>query len=407
MNKKILFITSNFLPNKLTGSEEFIKNLSQLLNTKGLDVTVLTHRGSDFNYVWNPFQKKLKKQEVIKEIKIVRLKNNHLKNFFILFIKMLIQITKHKLNPSIPLFEYINLYTGPQFIGLKKFLKMNKYDVIHVGPAPYEYVINTVKLVKSSNLNSLIITTPFIHETQRIYLSKIFKSTYRAIDRIHTVTNHETNLICKNFGIKPFKIRAIPLFLNLENFCKTEELVYDTIKFKNQYNLHKKFVILGIGGENNAKGFEYTFEACKILSKKYSNLVLISIGSKSSLDTSNINFEYINLGWVLGKQKDIVFNSCDVFCMPSKVDSFGLVYLEAWLRKKPICALKLPAIYEVLNGGSLFIDKLNSENTAEVLEKIIKNSKFATKLGEEGYKILMDKYTSKSVYEKYSNLFFN
>ena len=124
MNKKILFITSNFLPNKLTGSEEFIKNLSQLLNTKGLDVTVLTHRGSDFNYVWNPFQKKLKKQEVIKDIKIVRLKNNHLKNFFILFIKMLIQITKHKLNPSIPLFEYINLYTGPQFIGLKKFLKM-------------------------------------------------------------------------------------------------------------------------------------------------------------------------------------------------------------------------------------------------------------------------------------------
>ena len=61
----------------------------------------------------------------------------------------------------------------------------------------------------------------------------------------------------------------------------------------------------------------------------------------------------------------------------------------------------------MLNGGSLFIDKLNPENTAEVLEKIIKNSKFATKLGEEGYKILMDKYTSKSVYEKYSNLFFN
>ena len=61
MNKKVLFITSNFLPNKLTGSEEFIKNLSLLLITKGLDITVLTHRGSNFNYVWNPFQKNLTK----------------------------------------------------------------------------------------------------------------------------------------------------------------------------------------------------------------------------------------------------------------------------------------------------------------------------------------------------------
>jgi hypothetical protein len=202
MNKKVLFITSNFLPNKLTGSEEFIKSLSILLVTKGFDITVLTHRGSDFKYVWNPFQKKLNKQEIIKDIKIVRLKNNHLKNFFILSIKLLIKIIKHMLNSSIHPYEYINLYTGPQFIGLKKFLKMNKFDVIHVGPAPYEYLINTVKLVKSNNFNSLIITTPFIHETQRIYLSKIFSNTYKAIDRIHTVTNHEKNLICKNFNIK-------------------------------------------------------------------------------------------------------------------------------------------------------------------------------------------------------------
>lgn len=410
--KKILFVTPSFYPLRTGGSEVFIKNLCDLL-VSHFEVHVITHKGSDFDYVWNPLISTLPDHEVIENIKIHRLRCNQLKNLFFLFIKLVVfKILDRGFYTKIfskNFIDNIYLYKGPHYIGLKKFLTINNFDYIHIGPAPYEFLIDTMKIHKKLRLKSKILFTPFIHEEIDIYSSDIFNDLYTYCDLIHPVTENEKKFIIHKFNITNFsKLKVIPLFLRIKSYETEINLIKAKSDFIENNKLESKIIILGIGGKvENFKGVEYTIKALNSLSKKYPNLILITIGESSNLKRFNLNknFRIIELGHVSGITKNVVFSVADIFCMPSQIDSFGLVNLEAWYYKKPIVAFDIPSIKELFHEGSLLSPVRDLELLEKNLEKLIKSKSLREELGEKGFQKLMRNFTQSAVKEEYLKMF--
>jgi glycosyltransferase involved in cell wall biosynthesis len=412
--KKILFITSNFMPSSLTGSEEFIRKIStNLKNT--YDVTVLTHIGKEFKYIWNPFIDKLPSSEKIEGVNIVRLEVNHAKNFVIIFFKILTKLLGENLFRKFfgqKFSDYISLYIGPQFIGLENFLSTNSFDFIHVGPLPYEYLIHTNNLHKKLNLKSKLLCTPFFHETQKVFYLDLFKRFMKDIDFIHVVTNYEKDTLVKKMNVDSNKITTIPLFLNLREYSTDSALEAGSQELRKRLDIKEEdLIILGIGdSRKDAKGIEYTISALNNVSIHHKNICLITIGGDYSLNQFFLNsdIKIINLGHISDmKRKEEIFNICDIFCMPSQIESFGLVYLEAWIRKKPVIAFDLAVSSEILSEGALLAANKDVLNLASKLEILINSATLRKEIGSNGYRKLVDFYSLDKVLKIYSSKLFS
>ena len=79
--------------------------------------------------------------------------------------------------------------------------------------------------------------------------------------------------------------------------------------------------------------------------------------------------------------------------MPSRSESFGLVYLEAWLHKKPVIGCNIEAVANLIdhNKNGLLV-KFEDTDELSLAIKTLLNSTMRKKLGVEGYKKLVENY---------------
>ena len=57
------------------------------------------------------------------------------------------------------------------------------------------------------------------------------------------------------------------------------------------------------------------------------------------------------LGAVGDDEKRDALAAATIFCMPSRTDSFGISYLEAWLYSRPVIAARTWGVMDVVEDG--------------------------------------------------------
>ena len=77
------------------------------------------------------------------------------------------------------------------------------------------------------------------------------------------------------------------------------------------------------------------------------------------------------------------YNRCDVFCLPSVQEGFGIVLLEAMAAGKPIVAARAAAIPEVVRNGML-AEPDNPEALAEAISRLHSDSDLRRSLAMQG-----------------------
>jgi len=92
--------------------------------------------------------------------------------------------------------------------------------------------------------------------------------------------------------------------------------------------------------------------------------------------------------------------------MPSKSDSFGLVYVESWLYRKPVIAAYCSGVTEVIDEGinGFLVPFGDYEMIAGYILKLLKNKELAQKMGEEGYKKTQNNYLWEQRIKNFSKL---
>lgn len=116
-------------------------------------------------------------------------------------------------------------------------------------------------------------------------------------------------------GVPAEKIHAVGGGANVNT-----ELILPTHKDHNK--------ILFIGKDFKRKGGHITYEAFKLLRGKGHNVELYVIGPKTDPIEHPIN-GYHFIGQIPFNEEAKYYNMCDIFCMPSYFEAYGLVFVEA------------------------------------------------------------------------------
>lgn len=98
--------------------------------------------------------------------------------------------------------------------------------------------------------------------------------------------------------------------------------------------------------------------------------------------------QILNLDDLPEGEKQDALAACDVLCVPSEGESFGMVYYEAWAYKKPVVALDLPVLRETIGspGGGLLCNA-EPQSIANALIQLLSNPELAYKLGNIGHAV--------------------
>lgn len=153
-----------------------------------------------------------------------------------------------------------------------------------------------------------------------------------------------------------------------------------------------------------SKGVFTLLKACQILAAKNLNFECNFVGDWSDIDEITFSSKVKSLGlsnkvFAHGKKYDADKNpyleKANVFIHPTHEDCFPLVLLEAMQYNLAIIATDEGAIPEiVINGESGFvIEKKNTKELANKMEKFIKNPELSTKMGNEGNRLYKESFT--------------
>ena len=118
---------------------------------------------------------------------------------------------------------------------------------------------------------------------------------------------------------------------------------------------------------------------------------------RSTLDTAP-KARVFNLDDLAEGEKQDALAACDLLCVPSEGESFGMVYFEAWAYKKPVVALDLPVLRETIGAADAgILVKNNSRNLAASIIKLLENYALRNKMGGRGEELAQKHFWDEAV----------
>ena len=250
------------------------------------------------------------------------------------------------------------------------------------------------------------------------------KSMVLAHKAIKKITNKKVILVAVNhsYNIKRSLCADLIFSVNKEIFFKTIDkkrtpensfVIYNGIDLSGfelnfgEYNFtNKSPIILGVIGRlSNEKGFDSAIEALKVLQKNSTKKIILKIaGTGEEMNNLQKKVKELKLensveflGWI-GDSKDF-FSQIDIFILPSKIETFGLVILEAMKYCKPIIATNCDGPKEILRHEieGLLIDLKSNESVANQIaknvEKLISDEELSNNLVKNSYQRLNSRFS--------------
>ena len=377
---RICHIIPIYFPGIESGSSKYIQGISEVLNGRGHDVTVLTADAIEGRAWLLPFfgGYSTKKVEFMDGVRVKRLKTQ----WQITLPLYLINRVGRPFLPG-PKRDLLSLLSvGPYLSNLEEELRNEKYDVVHVTTFPFGLVYLVWRACR--RLNQPFVCTPFIHFEDRRYLNPILWEMLKEATAVFASSNYEREEMVRR-GVDGSKIGVISMGINPKEWTDV-----NGSRFRQKYGLEGKTMVLFAGTKSNDKGAIHLLDAVKKVKDRVRDLVLVSIGwptQEWKRKTRELNgTSLLDLGYVTEIEKRDAFDACDLLVMPSRGDAFGISYLEAWGRGKPVIGARVGAIPEILeeNRGGLLVDFGDVDGLASALIGLLNDPDRRRTLGEWG-----------------------
>ena len=146
--------------------------------------------------------------------------------------------------------------------------------------------------------------------------------------------------------------------------------------------------VLFLGRRDEGKGYPALLEAWPLVLRKCPDAVLLLAGPGdadvqrlSMIPPANVR----DLGCLDEQQKADAYAACNIFCLPSAHESFGIVYVEAWSYGKPTLCGTAPASRELVEDGvtGIWADQ-QPQHLASSLLRLLLDLEYSRHLGAAG-----------------------
>jgi glycosyltransferase involved in cell wall biosynthesis len=156
------------------------------------------------------------------------------------------------------------------------------------------------------------------------------------------------------------------------------------------------------------KGSMALVEAMKLLWSRGSKAWLVMAGPSLSAfdDYMAANTKdcprLVNLPPFEDEAKRNLLAAADVVAQPSRVESLGLVVLEAWANGKPTIAADIAVSRELMSStqGGLLVPFGDKARLAEAIEKLLADPELRRQMGLRGQKKALSEYQSGHVFRR-------
>ncbi len=302
----------------------------------------------------------------------------------------------------------IQVFTFLFFNVVYSLLKLRNMDVIHLHwPIPNGLGAFFLKKIYGIPY----VTTVYgeeVHLSKRYHMRFILRWLVNNSSKIITISK-ATRSFCQKAGLDQDKIEVIPFGVDPDFFRPLEV-----------YNDENIFQILSVGYLIQRKGFEYLIRAMPQVLEEHANARLKIVGS-GPLETELKELIYeLGLGDEVEIVKNIsddellmVYNSADLFVLPSIVDSqgntegLGVVLLEAMACGLPVMGSNVGGIPDIItnNETGILVEEKDLQGISEAMKKLIKDEELRSILSKNGYNSVKHNFNWKTLAKRYTEVF--
>jgi len=267
----------------------------------------------------------------------------------------------------------------------------HKFDLIH-----YPH-FNSPVLFRKKSVCTIHDLTPFFYPGHKAASGwrqwayrAVFRSTVGKASQIIAVSESTKSGIIKHFQVDPSKISVT--YEGVDERFKIIENGGIINKTKNQFGITKPY-IFNVGVWRSHKNIEGLVRAFNLLKKKYKIEHQLVLGGREDLHYTNVRREINNspykndiiaTGYVQESELPILYNDSDLFVLPSFIEGFGLIAIEAQACGTPVISTNTSSMPEVLGDSALFFDPEDTEQMAEQIHKIIFDQNLKSQIISKG-----------------------
>jgi glycosyltransferase involved in cell wall biosynthesis len=215
------------------------------------------------------------------------------------------------------------------------------------------------------------------------------RSIYRQASLIFTRSSNITKSLIDQYQVPAEKIilAGAGSNLNIQGFQPN----HDRQKSKN---------ILFVGIDWERKGGPDLLRAFNIIVKKHPDAHLTIVGCSPDIHLPNCT----TAGKVSVEKMGTYFKDAAIFCLPTKMEPFGVAFIEALYNKLPIVATNIGAIPDFVKDGEngYLVDPGDVDELARHLDILLSDPALCTEFGQKGYKLATANYSWEMVSEKIS-----
>ena len=161
------------------------------------------------------------------------------------------------------------------------------------------------------------------------------------------------------------------------------------LRFRTNHGVDGPMVFY-LGRKTKAKGYQLLLDAAPEVWKHCPEAMFVFAGPLDANDDFRKEVlsdpRILDLGVLTDGERDDAYAASDIVCVPSKQEAFGLVYVEAWAFSKPVVALRIPTLVEIVEGarGGLLTDH-TPVAVADALSTLLADPGLRSELGRAGY----------------------
>lgn len=233
------------------------------------------------------------------------------------------------------------------------------------------------------------------------YFSKI--KYHREIDRIIAISEGVKKVLLSS-GIDKNKISVIPSGIDYTPFenIASRDYLHRELGFNDD-----DFLVGIVAHLADHKGHKYLIEAAGILKEKAPQIKLIIVGKgplRMELDEQVKKTDVDDIVFFLGFREDVprILASLDLFVLSSYLEGLGTSIMDAMASRLPVVATEVGGIPELVTHEKtgLLVPPRDPRALAEAILKLYRDRKLAASYGEEGYRVVHEKYSSRAMAKK-------
>ena len=373
MKKKILFVVQRYGLEVNGGAELHCRQLAERLKDE-YDVSVLTTCAIDYVTWKNEYKEGI---EHINGVKVIRKKVDFERNQK-KFNKISAKLNNEKDNINLGI-EWQEAQ-GPHSAELIKYLEDHKDDYDVIIFLTYLYYTTYFGLKVAPEKSILI---PTAHDEPPIYYS-IFNETFNLPKAILYSTTTERDFVNKRFKNDYIESDIVGLGVDINENAQDIDLE-KTFGIKDDY-------VVYVGRIDESKGCKEMFEYFLEYKKTYNSNLKLVLAGKSAMEIPG-NKDIVTLGFVSEDEKVNLIKKSKLLILPSKFESLSLSTLEAMYLKVPVLLngkCEVLKQHAILSNGGLYYE--NKWEFIETLDYLIRNSKIAERMGDNGRRYVDENY---------------